>query len=99
MGLFVGYGAGIGIAGTCLGVVLGVWATRNINFLEGWLSRLLGFKIWKSGVYMFSEIPDRVDWSALIWIVGVGLVTAIVGSLLPAGRAARMEPARALQYE
>jgi len=97
--LFLGYGGGIGTVGTLLGLALGVWATRNINLLENCLTQLLGFKIWKSGVYMFSDIPNQVDWSSVLWIVLVGIATAVIGAVLPAWRAARMLPVDALRYE
>ncbi|MCF7957393.1 MAG: FtsX-like permease family protein [Phycisphaerae bacterium] len=97
--IFLGYGACIGLVGSGLGVGLGIWATWHINGIEGFLSQLLGFKIWKSGVYMFSQIPDRVDVSSLLWIVIVGIVTATLGAFLPAVRAARLQPVVTLRHE
>jgi lipoprotein-releasing system permease protein len=97
--LFLSYGALIGLAGSAFGVVLGIWATHNINLLETILAKLLGFKIWKSGVYLFSEIPNEVDASAVMWIVFTGVLTALLGALLPAIRAARLQPVEALRYE
>ena len=97
--LFLSYGALIGLAGSAFGVVLGIWATHNINLLETILAKLLGFKIWKSGVYLFSEIPNEVDASAVMWIVFTGILTALLGALLPAIRAARLQPVEALRYE
>ena len=98
-GIFLWYGGGIGAAGTIIGVALGVWATRNINLVEGWLTKILGFKIWKSSAYMFSHIPDKVDWSSLVWIVLIGLITATAGAVIPAWRAARLQPIESLRYE
>ena len=97
--LYLSYGALIGLAGSAFGVVLGIWATHNINLIETILARLLGFKIWKSGVYLFSEIPNEVDASAVMWIVCTGILTALLGALLPAIRAARLQPVEALRYE
>jgi len=98
-GIFIGFGAGIGLVGSAAGLVLGVWATRHISLIESAVTRLLGFKIWKSGVYKFSEIPSEVAWNAVGWIVAAGVAAAVLGALLPAYRAARLRPVEALRYE
>ncbi len=97
--LFIFYGGGIGLAGSVLGVILGIWATWKIDVLESLVSRILGFKIWVTDVYLFSHIPNQVDWSSLIWIVVAGVLTATLGALLPAWRAARLQPVESLRYE
>ncbi|MFC1783245.1 hypothetical protein ACFL02_06625, partial [Planctomycetota bacterium] len=63
------------------------------------LTRALGFKIWRSGVYLFSDIPNEVAWNSVVWIMAVGVLSAVLGALLPALRAARMLPVDALRYE
>ena len=98
-GIFLAFGAGVGAAGSAVGLGLGWWATRNISVIEGVLTKLLGFKIWRSGVYMFSEIPNEVAWDSVIWIMAAGVISAVLGAVLPAWRAARMQPVDALRYE
>ncbi|MBI9016007.1 MAG: ABC transporter permease [Phycisphaerae bacterium] len=97
--IFLNFGAGIGLAGSALGVLLGCWATKNINELEQTLSNLIGSKIWKSGVYMFSEIPNEIQWTAVFWIVIVGIITATFGAVVPAIKAAATNPVETLRYE
>jgi lipoprotein-releasing system permease protein len=60
---------------------------------------LFGFNIWRSGVYFFSEIPNTVDKNWAVIIVMSGIVMAILGALVPALRAARIQPVEALRYE
>ncbi|MBN1844296.1 MAG: FtsX-like permease family protein, partial [Sedimentisphaerales bacterium] len=97
--LFLAFGAGIGILGAAAGLALGIWATRNIRLIETALMKLFGFKIWKSGVYFFSEIPNSVDFAWASVIVLAGIAMAVLGSLLPALRACRIQPVDALRYE
>ena len=97
--VFLGYGAAIGIVGATLGLALGIVGTHNIAVIERCISRLLGFKVWHSGAYFFKQIPDTVSWSSVGWIMLAGLTSALLGALLPALRAARMQPADALRYE
>ena len=59
----------------------------------------LGLKIWKSSTYMFSRIPNEVDWASVVWIVAAAVVAAGVGALIPAIAAARLKPVEILRYE
>ena len=97
--IFLSYGAAIGAVGAGLGLILGILATWNIDHLEDLLTKLLGFKIWKSGVYMFRQIPNEVAWHTVKWILLAGLIAAILGALLPAIRSARLQPVESLRYE
>ena len=98
-GIYLAFGGGVGVLGSVVGLGLGWWATRNISVIEGVLTKIFGFKIWRSGVYMFSEIPNEVAWDSVIWIMAAGVISAVFGALLPALRAARMQPVDALRYE
>ena len=98
-GLFLYFGTAIGIGGGILGTAMGAYVTSNINSFENLLTKLFGFKIWKSGVYMFSEIPNEVAWSAVGWIVLTGIAFAAIGALAPALLAARLAPAESLRFE
>ena len=97
--VFIWFGTGIGVVGSGLGLALGIWATRNISLIETLLVKLFGFKIWKSGVYFFSEIPNTVDQLWAVIIVVSGIAMAILGALVPALRASCVQPVEALRWE
>lgn len=99
IGLFLGFGVTVGVAGAGFGTVLGYVITRNINTIEGWIRILFGLKLWKSSVYMFDKIPNQVDWGASLPIVGLAIAAAAVGALVPAIVAARTRPVEVLRYE
>lgn len=97
--IFVGFGLCVGIVGSTLGAALGYIFTTNINTIENWVRLLFGLKLWKSSVYMFSKVPNRVDWDSALPIVVLAIVAAVVGALLPAIVAARTKPVEILRYE
>jgi len=99
MWLFLGFGASIGVAGAGVGAVLGYVITRNINVVEEWIRIAFGLKLWQSSVYMFSRIPNEVDWAMALPIVGLAIVAAALGALLPAVVAARTRPVEVLRFE
>ena len=48
---------------------------------------------------MFARIPNEVDWASSLPIVGLAILAAAVGALIPAFVAARTRPVEVLRYE
>jgi len=97
--IYLGFGAFIGVIGSALGVLAGYAVTANINTLEGWIRIVFALKLWKSSVYMFSRIPNEVDWQAALWIALSAIAAAAAGALIPAIAAAGTRPVNVLRYE
>jgi lipoprotein-releasing system permease protein len=99
VGIFWGFGLVVGALGSVLGGVLGCLFTRHINTLEHWISIMFGIKLWDSSVYMFQYIPNRIDWTSLMYIAFIATVAASAGALIPAVIAGAGKPAEILRYE
>ncbi len=97
--IFVGFGVCVGIVGSGIGAVLGYIVTKNINMIEDWIRIIFGLKLWKSSVYMFSKIPNEVDWASALPIVLLAIIAAAIGTLIPAIVAAWTKPVEILRYE
>ncbi len=97
--VFLGFGGCVGTAGSALGAALAYIITKNINMFEEWIRIIFGLKLWKSSVYMFSKIPNNVDWWAVLPIVLFAIIAAIIGTLIPAIVAAGTKPVEILRYE
>jgi lipoprotein-releasing system permease protein len=97
--IFIGFGACVGIIGSVCGAILGYIVTKNINTIEQWISIIFGLKLWKSSVYIFSKIPNEIDWSSALPIALSAVAAATVGALIPAVIAIRTKPVDILRYE
>ncbi|MCJ7729082.1 MAG: FtsX-like permease family protein [Sedimentisphaerales bacterium] len=97
--VFMGFGGCIGIIGSALGAALGYVVTKNINTIEEWIRVIFGLKLWKSSVYMFSRIPNEVDWACALPIAFFAIIAAVAGALIPAIVAAKTRPVNILRYE
>jgi lipoprotein-releasing system permease protein len=97
--IFIGFGACVGIIGSGTGAAAGYVITKNINVVEQWIKIIFGLKLWKSSIYMFSKIPNEVDWGSARVIVILAIIAAIVGALIPAIVAAKTRPVEILRYE
>jgi len=97
--IFVAFGFCVGVIGSIFGALLGYVVTKNINAIEECIRKIFGLKLWKSSVYMFSQIPNEVNWSWASTIVLTAILAAIAGTLIPAIVAARTKPVDILRYE
>lgn len=99
MSIFLSYGLALGIVGSSAGVLIGLVFVRYINEIEDALSWLTGRKVFDEKIYYFYEIPTQVSpW--MVFLVALGAVAiAVLASVLPARRASRLHPVRALRYE
>jgi lipoprotein-releasing system permease protein len=96
--IFLGYGAGIGIVGSALGLGLAWVIVRNINAIHDLLlARDMG--IWNPNVYLFDTIPNTMNPAEAAVILVVAVVAAVIGAIVPALRAANLNPVEALRWE
>jgi lipoprotein-releasing system permease protein len=99
MGIFLGYGMSLGIVGASVGMGLGLLFVKYINEIADILGRITGQPVFDPSIYYFQKIPTIVEWPTVTWIVAGAMAIAILASILPARRAARLHPVEALRYE
>ena len=97
--LFVVFGLIIGLIGSAFGVGMGYLFTKNVNYIERLISVVFGLKLWKSSTYMFTRIPNQIDWESVLWVAVAAVLAAAFGALIPAIAAAGVRPVKILRYE
>lgn len=97
--VWLAYGSGIGLIGSALGGVLAFTIVRNINAIHDWMGESLGLYVWDPSVYVFKRIPSEVDPTHAVLVLSGGVLSCLLGALVPAVRAAWMDPVRALRFE
>lgn len=98
-GIFLGYGLVIGIIGAALGFLLSFLIVHYINQMHAWLGREFKVQIWNPEVYQFDKIPNTMSAHDVAWIIPTAILASVLGALIPAIRAARMNPVQALRWE
>ncbi|MFJ6325306.1 MULTISPECIES: lipoprotein-releasing ABC transporter permease subunit [unclassified Rhizobium] len=99
MRIFFMAGAAIGGVGTAAGVVLGVIVSMNVEPIRQFFSWLSGITLFSPELYFLSQLPARMDIGEIISVVLMALALSFLATLLPAWRAARLDPVDALRYE
>ena len=99
MAIFMIQGALIGIIGTLIGVVGGVLLALNVETVVPAIERTFHIQFLDKSVYYISDLPSDLQSADVMTIAAIALVLALVATLYPSFRAARVNPADALRYE
>jgi lipoprotein-releasing system permease protein len=99
MAIFIVQGALIGIIGTAIGVLGGILLAVNIGTVVPFLERLLNTQFLDKSIYYISDLPSDLQRGDVITIAAIALGLALIATIYPAWKAARVNPADALRYE
>jgi lipoprotein-releasing system permease protein len=99
MSIFLSYGFSLGLVGSGVGMVGGLLFVVYINQIAKGIELITGQEVFDPTIYYFSEIPTIINPSTIVGVMIGATLIAVLASVLPALRAARLHPVQALRYE
>ena len=97
--IFFMTGASVGLLGTLAGSALGISFALNIESIRQWIQTLTGANLFNAEIYFLSRLPADLDTTEVVTVVVMALVLSFIASIVPARRAARLDPVEVLRYE
>jgi len=92
-------GAGIGVIGTILGLILGVLFVLNIEFIFNIVNGVGKGDVWDPSRRGLYQLPAELRIEDIVKAISLSLGLSFIITIFPARRAARMNPVEALRYE
>lgn len=97
--IFIMQGLLLAWLGIALGILLGVFMTKNINTISTGIAFITGTGLFPKDVYYMNYIPTYISIMSLIKTIGFTLIVAFIASYYPARVASKFDPIETIKYE
>ena len=99
MRIFILQGMFVGIVGSVLGTLIGIMVVYWRNNILHFASRVFRLDLFPPEFYYFDGLPAKIIVGDVAVIVVITIVLCTIGGIIPAWRAATLDPAKALRNE
>ncbi len=99
MRIFILQGMFVGIVGSVLGTLIGIMVVYWRNNILHFASRVFHLDLFPPEFYYFDGLPAKIIVGDVAVIVVITIVLCTIGGIIPAWRAATLDPAKALRNE
>ncbi|MCI5054085.1 MAG: FtsX-like permease family protein [Pelagibacteraceae bacterium] len=97
--IFLLTGTTIGLLGTTLGVILGIFISYYLENIRSFLNNNFNINIFPSEIYFLSELPSYINYDSVLLISIFSILIVFIASLFPALSASKLEPIKNLKNE
>jgi len=98
-GLFLSQSGFVAAMGVVCGYGLGMLALAYRNEFLGFMNRRTGFELFPADIYGFNQLPALIMPKDIVIICCSAFVICVLGGIIPAWKAGRLQPVEALRHE
>jgi len=89
----------VAVVGAALGSAAGALSVHYLNDFNDWLFATFHVELFPRALFDLQRVPVRLETSWMVQVAIGSLLLALVVAFLPARKASRMNPVKALSYE
>ncbi|MCJ9428745.1 lipoprotein-releasing ABC transporter permease subunit [Kordiimonas marina] len=97
--IFITVGLVVGLMGIVVGCGLSALIIHNLQAIKEGIEHLFHFNAWDPSVRFVTTMTAKVDWFEVGLTIGIAVVLSFLAAVLPAWRAAKLDPVEILRYE
>lgn len=96
MTVFVLCGVAISVVGSLIGVGAAYYSCANLDPFNDWLKNTFSIELFRKDIYYLKHVPCSLEPLWIAQVCAGAILLSVVFSLIPAWRAARLDPAQTL---
>jgi lipoprotein-releasing system permease protein len=95
--IFLMTGSTIGVFGTIVGALLGIFVTINLNSILFCIQQIFQVNLFNPEIYFLTSIPAKLNYVEVAYIEFIAIALAVLATIYPSLRASKLEPVDALR--
>ncbi|UTW54060.1 lipoprotein-releasing ABC transporter permease subunit [Kordiimonas sp. SCSIO 12610] len=97
--VFTTVGLVVGGLGIVIGCLLAAIFITYLDTIKSGIEALFGLNLWDPSVRFITEMKAEVDWVEAVLTVVLAVILSLLATIIPARRAASLDPVDVLRYE